>query len=412
MSAPASASPEARLSFPLLVAKLTLAHACGTMMVLAMPAIAPLAARAYGVAPALIGYQTSLVFLGVMGALLFGGNLSLRWGGVRVNQVGLGLQALGCGLTIVPHLAFLVFGSVAIGVGYGLLTPSASHVLIRFVQPHRRNVVFSLKQSGMPIGGLMAALVTPVVAVAFGWQWALGMIGLLLLVSALLLEPGRTRWDDDRVDDVPLMPRPFGGIMIVWQRPELRLMALGGVGLAATQTCMNAYTVVMFYEQLGYHLVAAGLVLSAAQAGGVAGRLFWGWLADRRRDCMTVLALLAAIMLVACLGCLLLSPTLPLPVVCALFVVIGSTASGWNGAFLGETARLTPAGQVSASTGGALFFVNVSSVLSPILFANLFVVTGRYNVVFALLAVPIAVSIVLLLAARRTVRAAPRSGPA
>jgi hypothetical protein len=44
---------------------------------------------------------------------------------------------------------------------------------------------------------------------------------------------------------------------------------------------------------------------------------------------------------------------------------------------------------VSASTGGALFFVNTSSVLSPILFANLFVLTSQYNVVFALLAEPV-----------------------
>jgi len=405
MPAAPSASSHARPSFPLLVAKLTLAHACGTMTVLGIPAIAPLVARAYGVAPALIGYQTSLVFLGVMAALLFGGNLSLRWGAVRVNQFGLSLQAVGCALTLVPHLAFLLVGSIAIGVGYGLLTPSASHVLIRFVSPHRRNVVFSLKQSGMPIGGLMASMGMPVVAVAFGWQWALGMSCLLLLVSAVLLEPGRTRWDDDRVDHVPLIARPMGGIMIVWKQRALRYMAIAGGCLSATQTCMGAYTVVMFYEQLGYHLVAAGLVLSSAQAGGVAGRLFWGWLADRRRDCMTVLAMLAAIMLVAAVGCLWLAPGSPAAYAIVLFAVIGATASGWNGAFLGETARLTPAGQVSASTGGALFFVNTSSVLSPILFANLFVLTGQYNVVFALLAVPTAVAIVLLTLARRHVPA-------
>ncbi|MCC7390714.1 MAG: MFS transporter, partial [Phycisphaerales bacterium] len=270
---------------------------------------------------------------------------------------------------------------------------------------HRRNVVFSLKQSGMPIGGLMASMGMPVVAVAFGWQWALGMSCLLLLVSAVLLEPGRTRWDDDRVDHVPLIARPMGGIMIVWNQRALRYMAIAGGCLSATHTCVGAYTVVMFYEQLGYHLVAAGLVLSSAQAGGVAGRLFWGWLADRWRDCMTVIAMLAAIMLVAVLGCLWLAPGSPAAYAIVLFAVIGATASGWNGAFLGETARLTPAGQVSASTGGALFFVNTSSVLSPILFANLFVLTGQYNVVFALLAVPTAGAIVLLTLARRHVPA-------
>ena len=67
-----------------------------------------------------------------------------------------------------------MFGSaLALGLGYGLLTPSASHLLARFAPAERRNLIFSLKQTGVPFGGIGAALITPAIAVTFGWRWAL-----------------------------------------------------------------------------------------------------------------------------------------------------------------------------------------------------------------------------------------------
>src|SRR5688572_26688991 len=84
-----------RSGFLILVGNLTLAHTIGTISVLTLPAIAPLAARAYGVPVYMIGYQASLIALGIVVALVFGGNLSSRWGATRVNQAGLILLGLG-----------------------------------------------------------------------------------------------------------------------------------------------------------------------------------------------------------------------------------------------------------------------------------------------------------------------------
>ena len=146
------------------------AQAIGTMATVTLPAVAPEVAASFGVPSSLIGYQVSLLAAAMLVSLVFGGNLSNRWGATRVQQVGLALLVAGCIIATGPHVAFFFVSAVSLGLGYGLLTPSASHLLMRFTPASRRNLLFSLKQTGVPFGGIGAALMAPAVATAFGWR--------------------------------------------------------------------------------------------------------------------------------------------------------------------------------------------------------------------------------------------------
>jgi MFS family permease len=189
---------------------------------------------------------------------------------------------------------------------------------------------------------------------------------------------------------------------IIWRQPRLKLMAFAGAGIVASQTCMQNYTVAMFVEQLGLPLLEAGWILTVGHVGGVCGRLFWGWYADRRRDALAALAMLAATLVCATGALATLVFGWPKALVYVLFFVLGATASGWNGAFLGEVARVAaPSGQVSPATGGALFFVNVSSIGSPIAFAMAYALLGSYSASFGLLMVPAIAAFLCLRHARR-----------
>jgi sugar phosphate permease len=142
-------------------------------------------------------------------------------------------------------------------------------------------------------------------------------------------------------------------------------------------------------------------VLTASQVGGVAGRVFWGWLADVTRSCFAVLAVLAAVMLAACVLAYFITPRWAILTSCMLFFVIGSTASGWNGAFLAEVVRLAPRPAISRLTGGSLAYVNVCKMVGPIVFTNAYLASGSYALTFALLALPAAIGLGCVLAARR-----------
>jgi len=402
MSAPIATTSIARGEFLSLLAILTIAHTLGTISILTLSAVSPVAAQAYGVPAYMIGYQASLIATGIIIALVFGGNLSLRWGATRVIQAGLVLIAAGAGLATVPSVVTIIPASLSLGIGYGALTPPASHILIRFTPPHRRNVVFSLKQTGVPLGGVLAATIMPALTVAAGWQLGLWLDAIATITMALLLERWRARWDDDRRPSTPpLAANLFGAVAIIWQHPSLRLMACAGALIVASQVCLQNYTVPMFYEQFSLTLVEAGWILTTAQVGGVFGRPFWGWLADRRRDCLTVLAILSATLVGASIGTGTLAPGWPPALIYVLFFVFGATASGWNGAYLGEVARLAPEGQVSTATGGSLLFVNVGSVAAPVLFASVFATTQSYSTSFGLLTLTSIAAVICLLRARR-----------
>lgn len=385
--------------FPFLVAALLGAQALGTMATSTLPAIVPAVAATYGVSSALIGYQISLLAAAMLVSLTFGGNLNVRWGACRITQVALGLLIAGSLIAALPHVAFVFLSAVALGLGYGLITPSASHLLARFTAAKNRNLVFSLKQSGVPLGGVGAALIGPAVAVSAGWQWALVINAAAMTLLIPLLERGRAVWDDDRDLHAKAAANPFGGVAQIWRHPALRLLSIAGGCFVIVQICISTFTVVLFAEELRHGLVEAGMVLLASQVGGVVGRVFWGWLADLTRSCFAVLAALAVVMLIAALACLMITPAWPLLPACVLFFVFGSTASGWNGAFLAEVARLAPHGSVSTMTGGSLVFVNVGKMLGPVAFANAYLAGGSYSIAFALLALPAAAGLACMLGA-------------
>lgn len=401
LDTPISANPESTSDgFMVLLVTTLFGQATGTMATMTLPAVAPAVASSFGVPSSLIGYQISLLAAAMLFSLVLGGNLSARWGACRVHQVGLALLVSGCIVATGPHIAFFFVSAIGLGLGYGLLTPSASHLLMRFTPRERRNLLFSVKQTGVPLGGIGAALIAPAVATAFGWRWALAVSAVMMSILIVVLQRRRALWDDDRRPETPLAMNPLGGIVMIWKHRALRYLSLSGACLVVPQFAISTFTVILFVEEMGYTLVAAGLVLTASQVAGVAGRIFWGWLADATGNCYTVLSALSVVMLATSLLCFALSPEWPIVLACALFFIFGSTASGWNGAFLAEVARLMPRHDVSKATGGSLFFVNIGKMLGPILVANAYVLSGSYVTAFGLLAVTAAAALICLLMVR------------
>ena len=394
-------STPAAPSFTFLIITLLLGQALGTMGLSVLPAVAPKVIESYHISASLIGYQVSLISLAMLFSLVFGGNLPVRWGGCRVSQLGLALVLIGCLVALLPHQGFMLASAIPMGLGYGLVSPATSQVLMRFTPAHNRNFIFSVKQTGVPLGGIAAAGIAPIVAVGYGWQWSMVLSAVVLALLIVIMERGRRHWDNDRDPTAAITADPFGGLMLVWRSSTLRLLGIAGACYVVMQMALGTFTVIFFVEEMKLGLVQAGLVMLASQCGGVAGRLFWGWVADVTKDCFKTLLLLGAVMTLTTLLCLAITPAWPLLASCALFFVIGTTASGWNGAFLAEVARLAPAQSVSAATGGSLFLVNIGKFLGPIAFTLAYQACGSYAITFALIAAPSALGMLCMMLARK-----------
>lgn len=365
----------------------TVAQIASVMGIAVFPVIAPRLAPEMGVAPATIGYQISLIY----GAATVGSPIMsfavTRWGACRASQVGLGFCVLAMALALTASLPGLVVCSILLGLAMTLMTPASAHLLYRFSPARNRNLIFSVKQTGVPLAWVIMALAAPGITLAFGWRWAIATVLIVALVMLVALQRVRERWDDDRSRDAPVRTNPMAGLMALWRYPVLRWLAIASLALSFVQLCLGTFVVTMLVEEGGYSLVSAGVMLSLVQTSGVAGRVGWGYIADRTRNSLGVLQKLALTTTACCLIAAFIGPGWPMPALALLFIVFGAAAVGWNGLFLAEVARCSPRGMVSVATSAAMTWNFGGILIGPAVFATVYQLTGRYTSTYALLSV-------------------------
>jgi MFS family permease len=357
-----------------------------SMTVLTPPVLAALAAPDIGVASERIGLFTALVYAGAILSSAGSGALLARIGPLRLSQWCLALCAAGMAVASLAILPAIVLGAALMGLGYGPVTPASSHILIRQTPPDRRSLVFSLKQTGVPVGGALAGFIAAPLALMIGWRGAALAVAGASLALALAVEPMRSRFDSrDNVGPVAARS-PLAGIRLVLRTPTLRRLALSSTTFAATQLSLATFLVTFLTERAGMQLVTAGIVMAVAQGAGIVGRILLGWVADRFLRAGRVLALLGIGMAAASVATGLISSAWPLPSIFAATAMLGLTGLSWNGVYLAEVAAIAPSGGAGAATGGALSVTFLGIVLGPALFSAVVSLSGSYTLGFAIVA--------------------------
>ncbi len=381
----------------------------GTVMGIAVfPVIAPKLAADMGVEPSLIGYQMSLVYGAAALASPFLTWMVTRHGACRALQAGLLLSVLALALALITGVTALALASIMLGAAMSVMTPAAAHILFRFSPPQRRNLLFSIKQTCVPAGWMVMALLAPPITLWLGWRAAILLVMLFTLVMIGALQVVRNAWDDDRGRHTGgIRQQAREGMRVLWRIPQLRWLSIASLFMSGVQLCLSSFAVTLLVQEAGYGLVAAGVMLSAAQGAGVTGRIAWGWIADRFGNCQGMLRLMSAMMVLCCIVMAFVTPQWSRALMLLLFVAFGASAIGWNGLFLAEVARLSPEGKVSVATSGAMVWNFAGILLGPALFALLYRINGSYAETFGLLTVfAIGGFVFLLLTAASARRAA------
>jgi MFS family permease len=376
-----------------------------TLCALALAAVAPSAAAELGTSAALIGYQVAIVYCGALVAAMFGGGLAQRLGATRASQCGLWLVAAGCLLSMLGTLVALALGAAVIGLGYGATNPAASQLLSRAASGRHMNLVFSIKQTGVPIGGVLSGVLMPAVTLAYGWHAGLAVCALLALAVSFAIAPVRRRWDADRQRDARLFAAPLAGLRVVWNRAVLRWIALASFAFSAVQLSLTGFLVTYLVGEAKLGLVAAGTILSLTHAAGAAGRLVWGWLADRLRSGSAALIAAGALAILGALATAAIAPGWPVWAIAAAAVLFGCSAIGWNGVFIAVIARQSEPHEVAVATGGTLVITYAGVIVGPTLFAALHQHGDlSYGASYALLSLVTAAGIACVAQARRLAR--------
>jgi MFS family permease len=113
-----------------------------------------------------------------------------------------------CGVALVSSgwWPLLVLGPIIMGLGYGPSPPAGNRILAETAPARHRSLIFSIKQSGAPLGGALTGLILAPAAAAWGLPAAL-MIAIAAGVgAAAIVTPTARRLNFEREPDRPIGP--------------------------------------------------------------------------------------------------------------------------------------------------------------------------------------------------------------
>lgn len=356
-----------------------------------IPIIAPAVSEEFGWSGSSIGYLTASNSLGGLAILVAGSALFKQIGGMRSLQFTLLLGAAGMAFFLHPSVTLALVACFVMGWSNGAANPAGSEVLQRFSPPGKRNLIFSIKQAGVPLGGVIAGLLIPIMVALAGWRTALFVCAWLVILPTILTwrvgarldeapAAGRWRFTLPRLQWLNTLKAPLKSL-----NSDRSLMKISIVGslFAISQSCWFTFTVIYLIDRLGYSLGVAGAVFAVMQAGGVIGRIALGWLSDLLRSTTASLSI-AAIFSAATTVLLGWSTSgWPLWSMVLLAFVAGASAASWNGVQIAEVARRSPPHLISETAAGSSILVGVVNMLAPTAFAAFVAATGRYDYAFA-----------------------------
>jgi sugar phosphate permease len=315
------------------------------------------------------------------------GSFIIRYGSLRISQISLLSTGIGLTLAAPGFASLMILSAVAIGASASS-TPASSHLLGRYSPAQYAPLVFSIKQTAVPLGLLSAGLLGPFLTETYDWKVALLTVAGACVVFTLTLETLRAKFDEDRDERKKIQLSDFRGtVTLVLSKKPLRSLALGCFAFVGLQTTFVAFFVIHLTD-IGYGLVEAGAVFSIATAVAIPGRIFWGWLSSWLVQPRAMLGILALLMFVAAGLTSRFDASWSTWQVLLVAVLVSTSVFSWHGVTLAEAARLAPSTMRGTVTGGVLSFGQFGGLVLPLFFSLILSLTGSYQLGFLSCSLP------------------------
>lgn len=341
----------------------------------AIPLLGPVLTQRWNLPPESIGYISATVSLGICWSLACGGPMLDHHGPIRTLQLGLASICLGMILLSQPVAVLGFIGALLLGLGLAPNNPAGSTMLMRTAPPRHRNLIFSIRQAGVPLGGAIAGVTVAPAVVSLGFAPTAWLIAALVVFSLLAVQPFRKRLDIEKGPANRGWARMFlspsalrRSAKVIRSHPSLPLITGMGISFSIAQASVQAFTATYLVTQRSKDLAEAGYFVAILLAASTLSRIILGWVADRWRRGLLLLCLL----LLGASGALVLlvwSAAGPPWLLYGCVALIGATSLGWNGIYMAELARLSPPALIGDVTSAANLFGFAGSLCGPLIFA-------------------------------------------
>lgn len=328
--------------------------------------ISPVLAETLGVSARWVGLYTAVLYAAAACSSIWFGNRVHRLGAFQVSRWCLALCAVGMLLIATTHVTGVLAGSVLMGMGYGGITPASSYFLSQSGPLKNRSLLFSIRQSGVPAGAALAALLVPVMTQHVGLLWTFVAPGLIGLLGAAAFN-SKSAQDHDPASAANQGAASADNVWsLLRSHPPLRILAWVAFLFSGLQVTAIAMLVPFLHGFQQMSIEQAAMLLTLFNLVGVVFRLVWGRCVDHG---VPALRMLAVSGLLGTLGFGILAwsafATLPGMLLTLAAAALGVAVVAWNGVLFSEIAILVPRAQVGRATGLCVFAGFVGVVLIP-----------------------------------------------
>ncbi|AVS65542.1 MFS transporter [Paracidovorax avenae] len=381
---PAPAASRSRHRWKVLAAGVC-ANAAFSVAFSGIPMTAVLMRSSYQLDAAALGLMLGLMGLGIAVSEMPWGVLTDRWGDRPVLLAGLGGTALALAAMALwaapsaghlPARELLAGGLVLVGLLGGSVNGASGRAIMQWFAEGERGLAMSIRQTAVPLGGAVGALLLPALAGHGGFTAVYGVLAALCLLAALMAaawvrEPGRAA----HAAAAAAPAAGSGGPL----RDARTWRLAAGIGLScAPQFAVLSFGTVFLHDFVHAGLATTTATMAAVQIGAMALRVWSGRWTDRHRNrpvylraCCGFSALLFAAM-AALAGWRTegvaqgVQGLLP-----ALLAACGLCVSAWHGVAYTELAVRAGAGRAGTALGMANTSVFIVCFLVPMLIPHL-----------------------------------------
>ena len=257
-----------------------LAQVAGTVLASAPVFLISYLSRERGLSLVDAGFLASTSLVGSMLTLVAWGVVVDRIGERLSLTIGLAIVTIagtGAALGSSSYSALAVFWLIA-GMGAASTNSASGRLVVGWFPPQRRGLAMGIRQTALPLGIGLTALVVPVTAEHLGLRAALLAPSVLCGVATvacatLVVDPARP--SREAAVESGELRNPYRG-----DRSLLRIH-LASMLLVVPQFTVWTYMLVWLIDARGWSTAAAGALVASTQLLGAVGRIGVGWWSDR-----------------------------------------------------------------------------------------------------------------------------------
>jgi sugar phosphate permease len=370
-------------------------HVIGAAAQYGINTLAPFYKDEMGLSRAQVGLFFSAFYLAMTGASFATGWLADRLGVRKTTLLGhLGLGLCTTAAAFSPSFESAWVSFFLAGFGYSFLNPASSIGVMTWFDRHERATAMGIKQTGVPSGGVLAAILAPSLVLLIGWRGSLAALGIINFVFGFLFallwrEPPNASIDTDPAKSGGAVPGPLN----VWALlPVSCATAVYLIG----QMALITYVPLYLKDVMGYSPYWASQALALTQAGAMVGRVGWGVASDRlfggrRKIVLIVIGLLSAVLL----GALsFMDGQSSFVLLMPILFLAGVSLVGYQGVSYALIGEISGKARTGAGLGMMITINAAAATLGTPVFGYIIDQTGSYSFAWQLLAGAVTIGII------------------